>query len=349
MNNTTRKYWMHRISNERHIKQILLQKDNLLITGWHKISKDTILQEIKGKKRIEFDSIYKERCEELPRNRFCLYMFINEFKKGDYVIVPDNDCFDVYEVIGDHPLSKEYISNYIKSTEGKCLFDNRNGSFYKIGTTEELDLGFFWEVKPIELNISRKKYADNNLQRRLKFQMTNIEMTDLGDEIEKAIDNKRKGKNNNIKTAIFDSTSELIVENLKKKINDSGFEKIVRWYLECLGATSAFIPPKSALSREKGDIDVVALFDELRIAVFVQVKQYDFEVNKNAIEQVFNAYNSTYYNKYPDRTSLLWVVATCERFSDDAIDYANENNVRCICGNEFAQMLLNVGFKDLKI
>lgn len=75
---------------------------------------------------------------------------------------------------------------------GKKIFGYENGKYYKVGTTEELELGFFWQVKPVELDISREGYADNNLRRRLKFQMTNIQMTDLSKEIHDAIKAKNQ-------------------------------------------------------------------------------------------------------------------------------------------------------------
>ena len=33
-----KRYWMHRISHEREVKQVLLDNDGLLLTGWGKVS-----------------------------------------------------------------------------------------------------------------------------------------------------------------------------------------------------------------------------------------------------------------------------------------------------------------------
>ena len=168
-----RRYWMHRISHELNVKQVLLENDNLLLTGWGKVSNDSFLSKVIGKNREEFSSIYQTDFGILTRNRFCLYLFLNEFRKGDYVLVPGTRAFSVYEIVGDSPKSKEHIKNYIKSVQSQNIISH-NGNQYYAQSGNELELGFFWEVKPVVTNILRDGYADNNLQRRLKFQMTNM-------------------------------------------------------------------------------------------------------------------------------------------------------------------------------
>lgn len=343
-------YWMHRISHEREIKQVLLDNDGLLLTGWGKVSNDDFLGRVLGKDREAFDITYEKDFGQLTRNRYCLYMFLNDFQKGDYVIVPgdrgDKD-FSVYEIIGDKPISKEHVAEYVNSVPGRNTFDYSGGKYYRKGTQDELELGFFWQVKPVETNISRDGYADNALRKRLKFQMTNIGMTDLADSIEEAIKNKRANKPINLREELAEAASKSILGKLTTRINDSGLEKVVEWYLQRLGATTS-IPPRQRLSHSQGDSDVIAVYDDLRVVVMVQVKQYLSEVDKNAVEQVVLA--SRYYEpKYPAYTSLLWVVATCDKFTEDAITYANDNNVRIIGGEEFAQMILDVGIKDLAV
>ena len=338
-----RKYWMHRISLDRDIKQGLLDHDHLLATGWGNIASDSFLYQIKGKNRADFCALYESVFGNLTRNRYCLFMFLNEFKKGDYVIVPGIKDFSVYEIDGEEPISKEHICDYtnninIAFVNDKCC--NKSG--------KELDLGFFWIVKPILLNIERNGFASNKLQRRLKFQMTNIGLTDLSADIEEAIKAKANGKTINLKDEIENETSSIILNKLLSRINDSGFEKVVKWYLNRLGATSTFIPAKRNLSTRQGDADVIALFDELRVALFVQVKQYDNQVEKSALEQVVHAYES-YREEYVAYTPILWIVTTCKSFSQEAQDYANENNVRCIDGDEFARMILEIGINDLNI
>lgn len=340
-------YWMHRISHEGEIKQLILNNDNLLVTGWSIISTDYFLQQTKDLSRVGFSKIYEKEFGQLTRNRFCLYMFLNEFKEGDYVVVPGAGNFSVYEIVGHSPISKEHIWEQVNSKEVKNALQYCNGKYYN-QSGKELDLGFCWQVKPIKRDIERNGFTSNNLRRRLKFQMTNINLTDLAYDIENAIKAKTTGNVVKIKDEIENGTSDTILEILRSKINDSDFEKVVKWYLERLGATSAHIPAKKNLSTSQGDADVIALFDELRIAVFVQVKQYDHIVGKKALDQIVRAYE-TYKDKYPAYTPILWVVTTCNSFSQDAEDCAIEKNVRCINGDEFARMILEIGINDLYI
>lgn len=343
-----KRYWMHRISIEREIKQVFLDYDGLLLTGWGRLSNDIFLNKVLGKDKFDYDSAYQSDFGMLTRNRYCLFMFLNEFKKGDYVIVPGDKDFSVYEIVGERPFSKEHIVESANCAESRREFDFKTGRYFRKGTTDELELGFFWKVKPIELNIPRDGFADNNLRKRLKFQMTDIEMTDLKDSIEDAIKNKRANNPINLRGEIVSSTTSTIIDKLIGKIDDTKLEKVVEWYLQRLGATTTYIPAKRNLSHSQGDVDVVSLFDDLRIVVLVQVKQHTIDVDESAIKQVVSA-KGHYEAQYPAYTSLLWVVATCNNFTEKAVDDANENNVRLIGGEEFAQMILDVGIKDLDV
>jgi len=152
-------------------------------------------------------------------------MFLNEFKEGDFVVVPGNRDFSVYTIVGKAPISKEHIWEYTKSPEAKEVLKYIDGRYYnKDG--KECELGSFWLVKPYQLNIERSSFASNNLQRRLKFQMTNIDLTDLATDIEEAIKAKKSGEKINLKDEIEDGASSIILDKLLSKINSSAFEKV---------------------------------------------------------------------------------------------------------------------------
>lgn len=344
--NTNRKYWMHRITFERNLKQILLDKEGLLITGWGGIADVAFLSAVKGKNHHDFSEIYEKRAGEKKRNRFCLYWFLNEFKKGDYVTVPSGKSFSVYEIVEDHPHPKADLQSYLLSKYSKYV-DVRGNDFYEPGTNRILDTGFFWKVKQVETDIS-KGYASNGIQKRLKCQMTNIEMTDLGEDLEEAIIRKRNNSTIFIKEEIVNDISGTVVDKLTKRINDQDFEKVVKWYLEEIGADIAMIPSKNKLAANSGDADVIALINDLQVVVFAQVKQYQNSVGKSAIEQVVKAYQS-YKDGFEEYSPILWVVTTCNTFDNDALVYAAANHVRCITGDEFARMMLDVGIKNLNV
>ena len=127
-----------------------------------------------------------------------------------------------------------------------------------------------------------------------------------------------------------------------------GLERVVKWYIDKIGASSSIIPPKKNLGKNQGDADVVAWFDELQVMLVIQVKQYKRIVNENAVRQIVLA-NHYYDTQYPAYTSIKWLVTTCNNFSDKALDMAEQENVRLIGGDEFANMILNVGIKDMNV
>jgi hypothetical protein len=195
-------YWMHRINHEREVKEALLNDEGLLLTGWGAISNDSFLENVLGKGKQDFDVVYTLATggpydpsrgltrRTLPHNRFFLYMFLNEFKAGDYVEVPGPKDFSVYEIVSEKPLSKEHIMEAIGNPDKQNIIKEGN-KYYRKDTREELELGFFWKVKPIELNISRALFAKDALRRRLKFPGTDNNITQLGQDVEDAIKRHR--------------------------------------------------------------------------------------------------------------------------------------------------------------
>ncbi len=152
-------YWMHRITHEREVKEALLNDEGLLLTGWGAMSNDSFLEKVLGKGKQDFDTVYSlatggtdpysEWKRTLPHKRFFLYMFLNEFKAGDYVVVPGPKDFCIYEIVSDKPFSKEHIMEAIVNPDKQNIIKEGN-KYYRKDTREELDLGFFWKVKPVE-------------------------------------------------------------------------------------------------------------------------------------------------------------------------------------------------------
>lgn len=337
---------MHRISSDRKVKNTLLEKEGLLITGWGSIASAQFLHDISGKGKEDFGQICANALGVTNRNRFCLYLFLNEFKKGDYVVVPYGNTFSIYEIVEDKPHPKADLASYVLKYPSLVTC---NGSKYvEPGMTRELDLGFFWKVKTIDTGISKHGYASNKLQKRLKYQMTNIEMTDLRDDIEEALKRKNSDSPINLKEEIVGQLTGVVIKKLTDRINDHAFEKVVKWYLEEIGADEATIPAKNKLPEKSGDADIIALFNELNIVIFVQVKQYSKIVDKKAVEQIVKAYK-WYADEYKSYSPHLWVVTTCNTFDQDSLNYAAKEHVRCITGEEFARMILDVGLKNMGI
>ena len=80
-----RNYWLHRISHESGLSNVLLEKRDELSIGFGDFSSDENLQEILSN---GLDGIWnvtkKEWGEGRPRTCFSLYRFLCEMKQGDY-------------------------------------------------------------------------------------------------------------------------------------------------------------------------------------------------------------------------------------------------------------------------
>lgn len=341
-------YWLHRITWERDVKEKLLKNNGLLLTGWGFASNDQFLNEVFHKDKNTFDTVYYKIFKSLPKNRFFLYMFLNEFKKDDLVIVPGNKGdFSVYRIVSDCPFSKEHIYKYVSDLEiCNVAYDSLSRKYYRKNDRTELELGFFWKVELIIEGLSRERHAEDSLRRRLKFQGTTNNLILIKDEVDKAI--KRYYENNPIEiySEIMDSASIQILEKLRNLASDTSFEKIVEFYLRKIGADKTNIPAKNLLTKQQGDVDVVAYFDHLQVKVLVQVKHYQNEVGIDAIEQIISARSS--YEE-PGYTLLLWVLSSCDRFSEDAANKAVNEDVRLIDGAEFSRALLDIGIKDMNL
>ena len=340
-----RNYWMHRITHEREVKETFLDKVGLLFTGWGGLSNDIFLDSVLLREKPEYDRIYIEATGLLPHNRFFLYMFLNEFGKGDYVVVPGYKDFSVYEIISERPYSKEHIKDFANNLAEMNIVED-GGKYFVSDTGKELDLGFFWKVKPVELNISREQFAKDSLRRRMKFQGTDNNITPLSQDVDEAIKRHRDNSPLILKNVIVETTCHVILEELQSISSDSAFEKVTKYYLERLGATNVMIPAKALLSKEQGDADVVAFFEALQIKVIVQVKHYLKEVNEEAVKQILASKSSYEDSTY---TVIPWVIAACDTYTDDAHSLAEENGVRLITGSEFARLLLDVGFGTLDL
>lgn len=344
-NETSRRIWMQRITHERDVKQLLLD-NGLLVTGWGWLSDDKFLDNVAGKNRAEFDALYQKQTPggNKHHSRFCLYKFLCEFKKGDWVVVPGGGDFSIYEITGDRPQAKVYIAHHLTKGNLSKSICYKNSQFIN-SKGASLELGAFWEVKPVELGISRQKYADNPLLKRLKFMMTSIEMTDLEKSIEDAIDRSRNKNTISVYTEIVNATDNIILKKLQNTKGDRKLEEIVKSYLDGIGASSTRIPAKNSLSTVQGDVDVEAYFDDLQVRVLVQVKQHLNATDTKAVDQIINASANLQDETY---TTLLWVVTTAE-FTDDAKEKAQDKGVRLINGTEFARMLLDQGFKSMSL
>ena len=339
-------YWLHRITggeNAYPYAYQLLFAHNYLSIGWSEFSEDSFVERIKQNGEETFNEAFKDWG--YPRNRWNLWRFIMEMKKGDIVVVPTPNEFSVYEICDDEVLSNESIdkSIYEDWNEQKISY---NKDRYLYNTEGQfVDLGFYRRVKPIETNISREKYADQYLYSRMKIQQTNADISDLHSSIENAIEYYRQGKPINLKDKIVEETSEAILKIIRKYTNDSKFEDLVEWYLESLGAKIEK-PSKNVSRTEEGDADRVGIFENIKTTIMVQVKKHEGDTDDWAIQQI-KAFKKNH--DYGDYFTQMWVISSCDKFSEEAQQLASVFNVRLINGLEFAKMILDVGLEGLSL
>lgn len=349
MEKPNRNYWLHRITggeNALPVAMPLLEKENYLSIGWCWISTDQFVSDVQKRGIEAINEKFGKIGWDLSRNRWNLWRFIFEMKKGDYVVVPSWGKFSVYEIEDNEVLSNE-------STKG-IHFEDWYG--YKpqlkeryLRTQEEeiIDLGFYRKVKPVEVDIARAEYAEADLISRMKIRQTNADINDIWELVEKAIVAKRAEKPINLKSNILENIVGNTFEQIKKTLDADKFEKLVEWYLESLGATWTNTPAKNESRTEDGDADRVAYFEKLKLVIMVQAKKHDATTDSWAVQQITEYMKN--HKPSDDYSALLWVISTCDQFSEDAIKLARDNGVRLINGREFTQLILESGLNGMDI
>lgn len=343
-----RNYWLHRITggeNAWPIASPLLEKEKFISIGWSDFSEDSFAADVQSRGMDAIVDRYNHDGWDLSRNRWCLWRFIHEMKKGDYVIVPSWGKFSVYEIYDDNVLSNQSHDilfgkwgDEAPTYDGKYIY-NKQGGY--------IDLGFYRKVKPIALDIPRSEYAGSKLVARMKNRKTNIDISDLEKEIERTLIAYWKKRPINLKANILKNITESTFKQIKSTLTPDKLEKLVGWYMKSLGAEWVITPAKNGSPTEQGDADREARFEKLKLIIMVQVKKHSGTTSEWAVQQI-KAYKEN-NNRSDDYTTLLWVISTCDQFSEDAIALAKANGVRLINGREFTQLILESGLSGMDI
>lgn len=342
------KYYLHRISQHTEWSHPLLDEKQLLSIGWadYGASRDFLAQH-----EDKWSSVAStvERDYPKARPRFGLQRFL-EMAQGDRVVVPTWGAFHVYTVTDNRRLAARHIENDLRdlqSWNGKSAIVTEEGYIEESDRPGDvLDLGFFRRVEPVVRDIPRDGYADAALTNRLKVRQTNVEISDLHESIDNAIDRYENKRPINLRTEVLETCAAEVRKTVLDSLNPDQFEQLIRGYLEEQGAT-AYIPGKNEQDKE-GDADIVATFEPLKLIVYVQAKLHDGTTDGWAVQQIKEYTESKGGSGADDGyVRLSWVVSTAERFSDDCREAAERGQVRLIDGEEFARMLLDSGIKQL--
>ena len=338
-------YWLHRITGGRNgynFAHDLLENENLISIGWSDFSDDIFAENVIKNGICVIDQKYNERKWELSRNRWNLFRFLHKMQKGDLVLVPSWKSFSVYEIADDIVFSNSSLTIDSKKhnvlLKDKCFY-SENG--------EPIDVGFYRKVKPIALNIPRDQFVQQKLVSRLKIRQTNANINDLESEIKTALQAYNENRPINLREEIIQSSVTNILKQIREKIDANKFEKLVKWYLTSIGAKFVEIPAKNSLPKEKGDADIVAYFEALKLIIMVQVKKHVGVTSPWAIQQIKLYQENAQFDD--DYTTLMWVVSSCDDYSDEAKTLAQENSVRLINGPEFARLIVENGVSNLSI
>ncbi len=339
------KYYLHRINNHPEWSHPLLDRRKLLSIGWADFgSQPDFLSKCQDDWSKVPEAIEAEWGKVRPR--FGLQRFL-EMEQGDRVVIPTWGAFHVYEVTDGARLVPAQIEDDLKNLTS--WHDKRavvRDGHIQEDHAKKLDLGFFRRVTPLERDIPRDGYADSDLTSRMKVRQTNVEVTDLRDSIESAMERHKAKRPINLRQIIKDKCASEVRNAILSFQNPNGFEQLIRRYFERQGA-SAEIPPKNEREKE-GDADITATFESLRLIVYVQAKHHHGETDGWAVEQI-QRYTENQRNTGADDeyTKISWVVSSAEKFTEDCINQARRAGVRLINGVEFAEMLIDSGIERL--
>lgn len=343
-------YWMHRCTCGDlawPFTHELLKKHQFISIGWSDFSNNENYA-LLTKDRASFEKVFIDAKWGLPRNRYNLWRFLNEMKKGDIVVVPLPYSFDVYRIADDTVYNNANMKQnlWVDWNGNKASLDHKGYPANADG--RQIDMGFYRKVEPVAVDIPRSDYAEQALYSRLKIQQTNANITDLRYEVEKAVARYKEGCPINLRNTFTTEAAKLLRDQIRNLLNDKKLEDLVKWYMEQLGA-EAIIPPKNAAGKSEGDADVIATFERLNnFTILIQAKAHKDFTNEWAVEQI-TMYKRTMEKKRQLSSAQLWVISTCDGFNNEAEHMAEEYDVRLVNGLEFAKMLVENGVYSLPL
>lgn len=337
-------YWLHRISNEWGVAKPLLDKGYLTIGWQYLMSISPALRDCIVDRRGEgFESLMDELGARY-RSRWCLNRFA-QFMPGDTVVVPLYDkCFAIVEVENSAKSILDLPLEVVNEFKDVNLSVNGLTDISDSQSIRDIDIGFFVKIKT-PVKIIPRSFAEDKLQTRMKMRQTNASINDLAKEVDDAA--KREAPVD-VHEILVEETANAILGKIKKYVTADNFERVVKWYMERIGASTVYIPPKNSSEKEDyADADVVAVFESLGITIYIQVKKHDDKTDVWAVEQISKYDENQEKNSIDGMTYIPWVVSTADDFKEEAKVKAVEKGVKLINGKEFARMLAEVGVNGI--
>ena len=337
-------YWLHRISNEWGVAKPLLEKGYLTIGWQYLMSISPTLRDCIVDRHGEGFEPLMDELKAHYRSRWCLNRFAR-FMPGDTVVVPLYDkCFAIVEVENSAKSILDLPLEVVNEFKDVNLSVNGLTDISDSQSIRDIDIGFFVKIKT-PVKIIPRSFAEDKLQTRMKMRQTNASINDLAKEVDDAA--KREAPVD-VHEILVEETANAILGKIKKYVTADNFERVVKWYMERIGASTVYIPPKNSSEKEDyADADVVAVFESLGITIYIQVKKHDDKTDVWAVEQISKYDENQEKNSIDGMTYIPWVVSTADDFKEEAKVKAVEKGVKLINGKEFARMLAEVGVNGI--
>ncbi|ORU00173.1 hypothetical protein D081_1267 [Anaerovibrio sp. JC8] len=338
-----KRYYLHRISHEDYVSYSLLESGYLTL-GWGYFAGTDILDAVIEGNMAKFEEI----TTGCSRSRWSIWYFA-KMNIGDTVVVPlYGGKFSVFKVV---ELAKsiselETIMSTVKTAWGNNKLTWKEHRIYDDTNNRCIDLGFYIKVEPIVKNVPRS-FVDSKFVSRMKIRVTTADITDIKANVEDGI---QAGINNKPILLYEETIDDLVIQvkqSIVKNLDDSKFEKIIKWYLEKCGASLVWIPAKNEAGKVDGaDADIIAEFDNLKFTVYVQAKHHEGDTDEWSVEQI-KRYKDQKETGDEGCTYATWVISSADSFTDRAKILAAEYGVRLVNGNDFARMLIDIGLLDI--
>ena len=345
-------YWMHRITcgnNAAGYAQKLFNgsadnsEEHYISIGWLDFSNDANVEAIrKGGTNAVDELLLKKNWK--ARQRYNLFRFVAGMKKDDIVIVPQGSNFAVCRIADDIVLTNESIDKGLLASisNNEITYD---GQYLHNAKGKIIDMGFYRRVELIEKGVPRN-YASQRLYSALKYRGSIRKLSAaIGEGINDACKAYHENKPIDLCTILEEALAETVLKIINTQLNCNRFENLVEAYFKTIGARIEK-PAKNGCATEKGDADRIAYFDTINVQIMIQAKKHDGKTDEWAVKQI-TAYAGNFAND--DYDTQLWVISTCNHFSIEAIEMAEQEGVRLVTGLEFAKMLLDAGIRNLNV
>ncbi len=241
-------------------------------------------------------------------------------KEGDLVVVPHGPGFYVAEVSGEPRWDASQVSNDTAFRRSATWLNNK---------------------EPIARSIARLA-----LQSRMKTQGTCSYATDLLEEIEECLHLAQQGEHPTFHSDLHDRlVRETLFEIRSGRINDHGFEQLLKSLLEGMGGQDVRIVPRM-LDKGADLLATLSFAGAFRVLVAVQAKHYHPEppVPQEVVQQLIRGIEA--------ESADLGMVATSGAFSEEAIAAAEgfyeEKGIKIelVDGMQLATLLVEQGLRQ---